>query len=108
MSYTRSPFLVPTDSLWNIWPFGAVALRLEHKRRLVYGNSRPTVRCVISFGNIALMTALGSWEHDLDLGMPPTNSNNEERDVLVTSVHWTQSKDYASLLLVTYLFHGYM
>ena len=50
----------------------------------------------------------GQWKHVLDLPAPPTNSANEDSHVLVSSVHWTRTKNYASLLLVTYMFHGYM
>nr|VWO96414.1 Transcriptional repressor TUP1 [Ganoderma boninense] len=50
----------------------------------------------------------GQWKHKLDLPHPPRNSNNGNREVLVTSIHWTKSKARASRLLVTYMYHGYV
>ncbi|RDX40495.1 WD40 repeat-like protein [Lentinus brumalis] len=50
----------------------------------------------------------GRWTHLCDLDVPPVNSNNKDRDVLVTSLHWTRSPKHKSLLLVTYLYHGYI
>ncbi|EIW57908.1 WD40 repeat-like protein, partial [Trametes versicolor FP-101664 SS1] len=50
----------------------------------------------------------GKWCAERDLGMPPTSSHNEAREVIVTSIHWTKSKRYSSLLLVTFLHHGFM
>ena len=55
-----------------------------------------------------IIDLLGEWWHLLDLGPPPKNSYNENREVLVTSVHWTMSKSRNPLLLVTYLHHGYV
>ncbi|KAI1783092.1 WD40-repeat-containing domain protein [Ganoderma leucocontextum] len=51
---------------------------------------------------------VGQWKHLLDLPQPPKNSTNEDSEVLVTSIHWTRSKDHSSILLVTYLYHGYV
>ncbi|KAI0715887.1 WD40-repeat-containing domain protein [Cerioporus squamosus] len=51
---------------------------------------------------------LGHWKHMRDLPPPPSNSNNKNRDIIVSSVHWTRSKNKTRLLLITYLHHGYI
>ncbi|TFK80345.1 YVTN repeat-like/Quino protein amine dehydrogenase [Polyporus arcularius HHB13444] len=51
---------------------------------------------------------VGRWKHQLDLESPPTNSNNDDRGVLVTSIHWTRLRKRQPLLLVTYIYHGYV
>ncbi|KAI0648743.1 WD40-repeat-containing domain protein [Trametes meyenii] len=43
-------------------------------------------------------------EHEIS--PPPKRAWNEAQEVLVTSVHWTSSTTYSSLLLATYMYHG--
>ncbi|KAI0375848.1 WD40 repeat-like protein [Pilatotrama ljubarskyi] len=47
-----------------------------------------------------------TWVHVVDLPEPPRSSLNDGREVLVTGIHWTKSRTHASLLLVTFMFHG--
>ncbi|KAI1785298.1 WD40-repeat-containing domain protein [Ganoderma leucocontextum] len=42
----------------------------------------------------------------LNLDAPPRTSHDELREVLVTSIHWTFSPRYPSLVVVTYMNHG--
>ncbi|KAI1786033.1 WD40-repeat-containing domain protein [Ganoderma leucocontextum] len=54
------------------------------------------------------LSSADRWFHVIDLGIPPKNSYNEDLEVLATSVHWTTSKRRRSLLLATYMHHGYV
>ncbi|KAI0371020.1 WD40 repeat-like protein [Pilatotrama ljubarskyi] len=47
-----------------------------------------------------------TWVHVVDLPEPPHSSLNDNREVLVTGIHWTKSGTHPSLLLVTFMFHG--
>ncbi|KAI1788020.1 WD40-repeat-containing domain protein [Ganoderma leucocontextum] len=46
------------------------------------------------------------WSAAAELPEPPTTLYNDHHEVLVTSLHWTPSDSHASLLMVTYMFHG--
>ncbi|KAI0720091.1 WD40-repeat-containing domain protein [Cerioporus squamosus] len=69
-------------------------------------------RCVVSGAHAEAavwdMSSEGHWKHMHDLPPPPSNSNNKNRDIIVSSVHWTRSKDKTRLLFITYLYHGYI
>ncbi|RPD53696.1 WD40 repeat-like protein [Lentinus tigrinus ALCF2SS1-7] len=51
---------------------------------------------------------IGHWKHTRDLPPPPSNSNNKDRNIIVSSAYWTRSKNKRGLLLITYLYHGYI
>ncbi|TFK89649.1 WD40 repeat-like protein [Polyporus arcularius HHB13444] len=53
-------------------------------------------------------TSARQWEHEFDLGLPPSNSENQDDEVIITSIHWTRSPSHGSVLIVTYMHHGYM
>ncbi|OSC96423.1 WD40 repeat-like protein [Trametes coccinea BRFM310] len=48
----------------------------------------------------------GAYRRLIDLPPPPRSSHNEDSEVLATGIHWTKSRKYSSLLLVSYMFHG--
>nr|VWO96776.1 Guanine nucleotide-binding protein subunit beta-like protein (Cytoplasmic antigenic protein 1) [Ganoderma boninense] len=49
-------------------------------------------------------------ENDYELGAviqnPPTNSNNDDKEVIVTNLEWVPSGKHGTTLLVTYMYHG--
>nr|VWO96513.1 Guanine nucleotide-binding protein subunit beta-like protein (Cytoplasmic antigenic protein 1) [Ganoderma boninense] len=54
--------------------------------------------------------AVMALENEYELGAviqnPPTNSSNEDKEVIVTSLHWVPSEKHGTTLLVTYMYHG--
>ena len=51
-------------------------------------------------------TNTGEYVLEVKLQGPPLTSYNDGKEVLVTSLHWTDSKQHGRLLMVTYMYHG--
>ena len=52
--------------------------------------------------------SIDQWMYSTDLFGPPTDSTNEDQDMMVTGIHWTKTRVHASVVVITYAHHGIM
>ncbi|RPD74275.1 WD40 repeat-like protein [Lentinus tigrinus ALCF2SS1-7] len=48
----------------------------------------------------------GGWSHVVNLDGPSTDSKNAEEEFIVMGIHWTKTRAYKSVVVLTYMHHG--
>lgn len=91
----------------NVLRRKGIVLFLALTARSVCGSNLVTVRLKLS-GIHRTLNVLDKWRHDGDLYGPSTDSKNAEEEFIVMGIHWTKTKVYHSVVVLTYMHHGIM